>query len=417
MQTTLPHLSQDDPEIFQVAQQELQRQRDGLEMIASENFVSRAVLEAAGTVLTNKYAEGLPHKRYYAGNEFIDVAEDLAIARAKELFGAEHVNVQPHSGSQANAAAYLALMQPGDTMLGMSLDQGGHLTHGSPVNFSGITYTIIPYGITPEGLIDYDQVRQLALEHQPKVILCGASAYPRTIDFAKFRAIADEVGAYLMADIAHIAGLIAAGVHADCIPHCDVVTTTTHKTLRGPRGAMIMCKKNDRIHPDDKKNLAQKIDSAVFPGTKAVAFKEALQPDFKTYQQQVVDNAQALAQSLLDAGMSLVTGGTDNHLILLDVSSVNLSGAEAETALEHVGIHTNKNAIPNDIRKPWDPSGLRIGTPALTTRGFTTDDMHIIGGLIADALKQPNDTATQERIKKTVAELAAAHPLYPELVY
>lgn len=421
-------LAQADPAVFTAMQAELARQRDGLEMIASENFVSPAVLEAASCVLTNKYSEGLPGKRYYAGNHYIDIVEQLAIDRIKQLFGAEHANVQPHSGSSANIASYLALMKPGDTYLGMSLDQGGHLTHGSPVNFSGIVYHPVAYGTTADGHIDYDAVRKLAHEHKPKMILCGASAYPRTIDFAAFRTIADEVGAYLMADVAHIAGLIAAKLHPDPIPHCDVVTTTTHKTLRGPRGAVILCKILDRLDPDGKKNLAQKIDSAVFPGSqggplehiiaaKAVAFGEALQPSFIDYQCRVITNAKTLADELLAGGITLVTGGTDNHLILIDLTCVNLSGKEAESALEAVNIHTNKNAIPNDPRKPWDPSGLRIGTPALTTRGFNQDDMKQIAQLIIKIIRAPHDEVVMTQVRAKVAELTAKYPLYPEFEY
>ncbi|MEK7139290.1 MAG: serine hydroxymethyltransferase [Patescibacteria group bacterium] len=415
-----------DPAIAALINQELGRQRDGLEMIASENFVSPAVLEAMGTVLTNKYSEGLPKKRYYAGNEFIDQVEQLAIDRAKELLRAPHVNVQPHSGAQANAAAYLAILQPGDTILGMRLDHGGHLTHGSPVNFSGKFYHFVAYGVGTDGYIDYDQVAALAREHKPKLILCGASAYPRTIDFARFRAIADEVGAYLMADIAHIAGLVAVGLHPDTWPHCDIVTTTTHKTLRGPRGGLLTSQIADRLHPDDKKNLAQKIDSAVFPGTqggplehiiaaKAVAFGEALKPDFKVYQQQILDNAQALARGLLAEGATLVSGGTDNHLVLVDVNALGLSGKIAESTLEQANIHANKNAIPNDTRSPFDPSGLRLGSPALTTRGFTPADMHLVAQLIMKILKSPADAAVATAVAAEVKSLTAAHPLYPEL--
>jgi len=421
-------LSQADPEIYAAAKNELARQREGLEMIASENFVSPAVLEAMGTVFTNKYSEGLPGHRYYAGNEFVDNCENLAIARAKPLFGAEHVNVQPHSGSQANAESYFALMNLGDTMLGMSLDQGGHLTHGSPVNFSGNFYKVISYGLKADGMIDYDQVLSLAKEYRPKVILCGASAYPRVIDFARFKEIADAVGAYLMADIAHIAGLVAAKIHPDAIPYCDIVTTTTHKTLRGPRGGMIMSKVTDRLRPDDKKNLAQKIDSAVFPGmqggpldhiiaAKAVAFKEALGPSFIEYQKQIVANAKILAETLLANGIDLVTGGTDNHLILVNLVNLNIAGQAASDALEAVNIHANKNAVPNDPRKPWDPSGIRLGTPALTTRGMKEDDMRVIGQTIAKVLKNIGEEKVTEDARGVVKELTERYPLYPELEY
>ncbi len=425
---TFSYLPQNDPEIYQAIKGELARQRDGLEMIASENFVSPAVLEAMGTVLTNKYSEGFPGHRYYAGNKYIDDSEQLAIDRAKKLFGAEHVNVQPHSGSQANAAAYLALVNIGDTILGMSLDQGGHLTHGSPVNFSGLTYNFIAYGLRPDGTIDYDQVRKLALEHKPKIILCGASAYPRIIDFQKFKDIADEVGAYLMSDIAHIAGLVAAKLHPDPMAVCDVVTTTTHKTLRGPRGGMIMSKLNDRLRPDDKKNLAQKIDSAIFPGlqggpldhviaAKAVAFAEALRPDFVDYQKKIILNAKALSDSLLAEGLDLVTGGTDNHLVLVNLVPLGLAGKQAEKALEDVNIHTNKNAVPNDPRKPWDPSGIRLGSPALTTRGLNEADFTLIGRSIAKILKNIDNEEIKNEVRATVVELTNKYPLYPELTY
>jgi len=417
-----------DPEVYAAIKGELARQREGLEMIASENFVSPAVLEAMGTVLTNKYSEGFPGHRYYAGNAYIDQSEQLAIDRAKQLFGAEHANVQPHSGSQANAAAYLAMASIGDTILGMSLDQGGHLTHGSPVNFSGMTYKFIPYGITADGTIDYDQVAKLAAEHKPKIVLCGASAYPRTIDFAKFKTIADSVGAYLMADIAHIAGLVVAKLHPDPLPVCDVVTTTTHKTLRGPRGGMILSKLADRLRPDDKKNLAQRIDSAIFPGlqggpldhviaAKAVAFGEALQPDFVDYQKAILANAKALSDSLLAEGIDLVTGGTDNHLVLVNLVPLNIAGKQAEKALEDVNIHTNKNAVPNDPRKPWDPSGIRLGSPALTTRGLTPADFTIIGQLIAKVLKNVEDETVKNDVRSAVKTMTEQYPLYPELQY
>lgn len=423
-----PHLAAHDPDIAKILGDELERQRQGLEMIASENFVSPAVLEAAGSVLTNKYAEGYPGKRYYGGNHVIDQAESLAIARAKQLFGAEHVNVQPHAGASANLAAYMALLNIGDTILGMNLAHGGHLTHGSPANFSGKYYTIVPYGVRQDThRIDLDEVRSLALEHKPKLILVGASAYPRTIDFAAFRAIADEVGAYLMADIAHIAGFVATKLHPDPVPACDVVTTTTHKTLRGPRGAMILSTTTDRLRPDDKKTLAQRIDSAVFPGmqggplehiiaAKAVAFHEALQPSFTDYQQRVLANAHALAASLQAAGVTLVSGGTDNHLIMIDVSKNGRGGKEIQQALEDVDISVNMNMIPFDSRKPMDPSGIRLGTPALTTRGFTTDDMAALGTVIADIIKSPDDVPARERAKTLVNTLTEAHPLYPELV-
>lgn len=427
----MSNLSNFDPEVADAIEKELNRQRDGLEMIASENFVSRAVLEAAGTVLTNKYSEGYPGRRYYGGNRFIDVTEYLAIERAQKLFGAEHVNVQPHSGSQANMAAYFALLNLGDKILAMSLAAGGHMTHGLPVNFSGKFYQFIPYGVNKDtGYIDMDEVRKLAHEHKPKLILAGASAYPRQIDFAAFRKIADEINAYLMVDMAHVAGLVAAKLHPDPIPHADVVTTTTHKTLRGARGAIIMSKTEDRLknlhHPDTKKNLAGMIDSAVLPGlqggplnhiiaAKAVTFKEALQPDFVDYQKQVIKNAQTLAATLMEHDFKLTSGGTDNHLILIDLSNKKVTGKEAEVLLDEVQIHTNKNMVPFDTRKPTDPSGLRLGTPALTTRGFKESDMKIVGELIAKTLHAPADSKVKEEVKTKVRELTDAHPLYPGL--
>ncbi|OVE74621.1 serine hydroxymethyltransferase [archaeon D22] len=419
-------LEQSDPEVAEIVKKEIQRQEEGAEMIASENFVSKAVLQAMGSVLTNKYSEGYPGKRYYGGNEYVDVTENLAIERAKEIFGAEHANVQPHSGSQANAAAYMALVNPGDTVLGLSLDAGGHLTHGSPVNFSGKFYNIIPYGLGEDDLIDMEEVRRLAIEHKPKMIIAGFSAYPRALDFKKFREIADEVGAYLMADIAHIAGLVAAGVHPSPFPHCDVVTTTTHKTLRGPRSGLILCQKADRLNPDAKRNIARRIDSAVFPGlqggpldhviaAKAVAFKEALQPEFKAYQEQVVKNAKALAAGLIENGIKLVSGGTDNHLVLIDLSPLGIGGKQAENALDEVHIFTNKNTIPNEPRSPFDPSGIRIGTPALTTRGLVEEDMKVIARCIATTLKNTEDDAIKAEIKSEVMAVVKKYPLYPGL--
>jgi len=417
-------LKKQDPQIAEIIKKELQRQRSGAEMIASENFVSRAVLEAAGSVLTNKYSEGYPAKRYYGGNEFIDLSESLAIERAKKLFNAQHANVQPHSGSQANAAAYMALVNPGDTILGFSLTHGGHLTHGHPINFSGKFYHFVSYGVRQDTeTIDYDQVAQVAKENKPKVILAGASAYPRIIDFQKFKEIADAVGAYFMVDMAHIAGLIAAKIHPDPIPLADVVTTTTHKTLRGPRGAIILSQINDRLHPEDKKNLAQKIDSAVFPGlqggplehiiaAKAVAFGEALEPSFVDYQKQIVANAKVLAEILKTGGLRLVSGGTDNHLILADVTPLGLTGQEAETLLEQSLIFVNKNMIPFDSRKPLDPSGIRLGTPALTTRGLKEADIKIIGETIVSVLTKK---LTPEQAKAAVSEVIAKFPLYPDL--
>ena len=418
------HLKSQDPEIYQATRDELKRQQSVLEMIASENIVSPAVLEAAGTVLTNKYSEGYPGKRYYGGNDYIDVSESLAIERAKQLFGAEHVNVQPHAGAQANMEAYFAILELGDTILAMNLAHGGHLTHGSPVNFSGRFYKIIPYGVRKDTeRIDMDEVRALAIEHKPKLILAGFSAYPRQLDFKAFREVAYEVGAYLMADIAHIAGIIAADLHPDPIPYCDIVTTTTHKTLRGPRGAMIMCAREDRLRPNGEKNLAQKIDSAVFPGmqggpldhiiaAKAVAFKEALQPEFKTYQAQVLKNAKALAEKLTEEGLRLVSGGTDNHLLSVDVTPFGIGGKQAEHALDEVGICCNKNMIPFDTRKPMDPSGIRLGTPALTTRGLKEEQMRVVGGLIAKVLKNLGDEGVKKEVSGIVKELAGRFPIY-----
>lgn len=420
-------LSKFDPEIANAIENEINRQRSGLEMIASENIVSRAVLEAMGTPLTNKYSEGYPGKRYYGGNQFIDVSENLAIDRIKKIFGAEHANVQPHSGSQANAAAYLALLSPGDKILAMNLAHGGHLSHGSPVNFSGKFYNVVFYGVNKDtGRIDMDEVREIAFREKPRLILTGASAYSREIDFATFRKIADEVGAYLMADIAHIAGLVAAKIHPDPIPVCDVVTTTTHKTLRGPRGALILSKIADRLRPEDKKNLAQKIDSAVFPGmqggplehiiaAKAVAFLEALQPDFIEYQKQIVKNAKILADTLLAGDLKLVSGGTDNHLILIDLTDTGLSGKQVEDALGAVEIYVNKNMIPYDTRKPTDPSGIRLGTPALTTRGMKEKEMKLVGEMIVKIIKNIDDEKIKKEVRESVRELVTRFPIYPGL--
>ncbi|MFZ5364374.1 MAG: serine hydroxymethyltransferase [Patescibacteria group bacterium] len=420
-------LSKFDPEIANIIEQEINRQRSGLEMIASENIVSRAVLEAMGTPLTNKYSEGYPGKRYYGGNQFVDVAENLAIDRAKKIFGAEHANVQPHSGSQANAAAYLALLNPGDKILAMNLAHGGHLSHGSPINFSGKFYNVVFYGVNKDtGQIDMDEVREIALREKPRLILTGASAYPRKIDFVAFRKIADEVGAYLMADIAHIAGLVAAKIHPDPVPVCDVITTTTHKTLRGPRGALILCKTTDRLRPEDKKNLAQKIDSAVFPGmqggplehiiaAKAVAFLEALRPEFIEYQKQIIKNAKILSETLLANGLKLVSGGTDNHLVLIDLTDAGLSGKQAEDALGEVEIYVNKNMIPFDTKKPTDPSGIRLGTPALATRGMKEEEMKFVGEMIVRIIKNINDENVKKEVRENVRELVARFPIYPGL--
>jgi len=407
-----------DPEIYRAIQLERGRQNDKIELIASENFVSEAVLEALGSVLTNKYAEGLPGRRYYGGCEFVDIAEELAIQRAKELFGADHANVQPHSGAQANQAVFFAALEPGDTVMGMSLSHGGHLTHGSPVNISGKWFNIVPYYVDEETeQIDYDALRKLAKEHKPKMIIAGASAYPRVIDFKAFREICDEVGALLMVDMAHIAGLVAAGLHPSPVPYADFVTTTTHKTLRGPRGGMILCKAEH----------AKAVDKAVFPGiqggplmhviaAKAVALKEALTPEFKEYQKRVVANAKAMAKALADRGYRIVSGGTDNHLLLVDVKQAGLTGKDAEKALDEVGITVNKNTIPFDTESPFVTSGIRIGTPAATTRGMDEAAMEIIAGLIDETLKAARSGALDQEapsIKARVAELCRKYPLYP----
>ncbi|HYR69426.1 MAG TPA: serine hydroxymethyltransferase [Candidatus Dormibacteraeota bacterium] len=406
-----------DPDIADAIRDEIRRQQSTLELIASENFVSAAVLEAMGSPLTNKYAEGYPGRRYYGGCEFVDRAETLAIERAKALFGADHANVQPHAGAQANLAAYLAIMPPGSTLLGMALAHGGHLTHGHKVSYSGIIFKPVQYGLSPEtGLLDYEQVAQLAREHRPQVIVAGASAYPRFFDFARFRAIADEVGAAFVFDMAHVAGLIAAGVHPSPVPHADVVTSTTHKTLRGPRSGLILC----------KSKYAKAIDKSVFPGmqggplmhviaAKAVCFKEAAAPEFKTYAHQVVANAKALAAELMARGYDLVTGGTDNHLLLMDLRRAGLSGAEVEDALHKAGITVNKNAVPNDPRPPAVTSGIRIGTAAVTTRGLGEAEFKVLGGWIDDAVKRRGDDAALAKIRKQVSDLCASYPLYQHL--
>jgi len=408
------NLRETDPDVFRNAEFETKRINDGLELIPSENFPSKAVLQALGSVFNNKYAEGYPGKRYYGGNEFIDKIENLAIERAKRLFSCEPVNVQPYSGSPANIEVYFALMDFGDKLMGMNLAQGGHLTHGHKVNFSGKGYKVVQYGVDPEThLIDYEKVRKLAKEEKPKIIISGATAYPRIIDFRQFAEIAEEVGAYSMADIAHIAGLIAGGVHPSPFPFTDVVTTTTHKTLRGPRGAMIMC----------KEKFAKDIDRAVFPGmqggphehaiaAKAVAFKEAMTPEFKEYAKQIVCNAKTLADSLLGHGFSLVSGGTDNHLILVDLTNKNLTGKEAEDALDKAGITVNKNMVPYDKRSPFDPSGIRLGTPTITTRGMRESEMKHIGDLINKAIENFSNASRLESIKKEVAELCKDFPVY-----
>ncbi len=415
----MENLRKADPKVLEAMNLELNRQRDKIELIASENFVSTPVLEAMGSVLTNKYAEGYPGARYYGGCEYVDVVENIARDRAKELFGAEHVNVQPHSGAQANLAVYLAAIKPGDTVLGMNLAHGGHLTHGNPANASGILYNFVAYGVDENThRIDYDEVRKAAFKHRPRLIVAGASAYPRTIDFEAFAQIADDVGALFMVDMAHIAGLVAAGLHPNPVPHAQFVTTTTHKTLRGPRGGMILT----------RKSWAKEIDKAVFPGTqggplmhiiaaKAVSFGEALQPDFKTYAQQVIKNAQVLAESLMEEGFNIISGGTDNHLMLVDVRSANLTGKVAQHLLDEVGVTCNKNAIPFDPTSPFVTSGIRLGTPAVTTRGMDEGAMKEIAKIIALTLKNPEDAAAHDKARAMVRELNQRFPLYNELAY
>ena len=416
--TDLDFLAETDPAIATIIQQELQRQRDHLELIASENFTSAAVMAAQGSVLTNKYAEGLPGKRYYGGCEFVDHAEAIAIDRGKQLFGAAHANVQPHSGAQANFAVFLSLLEPGDTIMGMDLSHGGHLTHGSPVNVSGKWFKAQHYGVSAETeQLDYDQIRDLALQHRPKLLICGYSAYPRVIEFDKFRAIADEVGAYLLADVAHIAGLIATGHHPSPIPHCDVVTTTTHKTLRGPRGGLILTRDAE---------LGKKLDKAVFPGSqggplehviaaKAVAFGEALKPEFKAYSGQVIENARALAAQLQARGLKTVSGGTDNHLMLMDLRSIGMTGKVADQLVSGINITANKNTVPFDPESPFVTSGLRLGSPAMTTRGMGQAEFTEIGSIIADRLLSPDDAAVTQDCRQRVAQLCSRFPLYPHL--
>jgi len=405
-----------DPVVYNIIAKERARQNDKLELIPSENYVSPAVLEALGSVLTNKYAEGYPGKRYYGGCEFVDEAEETARERAKELFKCDYANVQPHSGSQANMGVYFAVLKPGDTIMGMNLSHGGHLTHGSPVSFSGILYNVVQYGVDPETeLINYDECREIAKRCKPKLIVTGASAYSRDIDFKKFREIADEVGAYLLADIAHPAGLVATGLHSNPVPYCDFVTTTTHKTLRGPRGGMIMC----------KKEYAKEIAKAIFPGiqggplchviaAKAVAFYEDLQPEYKDYCEQIVKNSRRLAETLKKRGYRIVTGGTDTHLFLVDLLDKGITGKEAEEALEKAGITVNKNTIPRETRSPFITSGIRLGTPCMTTRGMKEPEMELVGGYIADVLDDIKDTDRQNEILKKVNELCAKFPVYPE---
>jgi len=410
----MENLARTDPEVAEAIRNETERQGRQLEMIASENFVSEAVLEALGTVLTNKYAEGYPGRRYYGGCEFVDVAESLAIARAKQLFGADHANVQPHSGAQANTAVYMAAVKPGDTILGMNLSHGGHLTHGHPLNFSGKYFSVVAYGVRPEDeRIDYDELKRLVAERQPKLVIVGASAYPRTIDFTAVRAAADAAGAPVMADIAHIAGLVAAGLHPSPVPHCEFVTTTTHKTLRGPRGGMILC----------REAWAKEVDKAVFPGVqggplmhviaaKAVAFKEALAPEWKAYQKQIVANAAALAATLQGEGFRLVSGGTDTHLMLVDVFAKGITGKVAEKALDKAGITANKNTIPFDTNSPMVASGIRLGTPALTTRGMKEAEMAEVGKLVARALHAVENETALADVKRDVLKLCERFPLY-----
>ena len=408
----LSTIQKEDPAVYEAMKLELDRQRGNIELIASENFVSPAVMAAVGSHLTNKYAEGLPGKRYYGGCQYVDIVENLAIERCKQLFGCDHANVQPHSGAQANTAVYFALLTPGDTILGMNLSHGGHLTHGSPVNISGKYFNIVPYGVSEaDERIDYDALEKLALGHKPKMIVAGASAYPRVIDFARLREIADKVGAYLMVDIAHIAGLVAAGLHPSPVPYADVVTTTTHKTLRGPRGGVIMC----------KEQYAKAIDKAVFPGMqggplmhviagKAVAFKEALSDEFKEYQRRVVKNAAAMADEFTKCGVRLVSGGTDNHLMLVDLRDKNMTGKELEKMLDEVNITVNKNTIPFETTSPFVTSGVRIGTPSITSRGFNEEDARLVARLIAKVIAERE--AAFEEVRAAVKELCAKHPLY-----
>jgi glycine hydroxymethyltransferase len=414
----MSYLMQADPEVAEAIRQETRRQAGKLEMIASENFVSEAVLEARGSVMTNKYAEGYPGARYYGGCEFVDIVERLAIERSKQLFGAEHVNVQAHAGVQANMAVYFSVLEPGDTILGMNLSHGGHLSHGSPASFSGRFYRGVFYGVDRKTeTIDFDQVESLAMQHQPKIIVVGASAYPRTIDYAKFRAIADQVGALILADIAHIGGLVAAGLHPSPVPSCEFVTMTTHKTLRGPRGGLIMC----------KQPFAQALDAKIFPGmqggplmhiiaAKAVALKEALTDDFKRYQAQIVKNAQVLAEILMAAGFRLVSGGTDNHLMLVDLTDLGITGKEAQETLDRTGITINKNSIPFDTKGPHVTSGIRIGTPALTTRGMKEAEMRQIGGLISDVLRNIDNEKRLAAVREEVDNLCGRFPLYAERI-
>lgn len=407
----LDQVKKTDPELYNAIQLEMERQQTHIELIASENFTSLAVMEASGSWLTNKYAEGYPSKRYYGGCEYVDLAENLAINRMKELFGADHANVQPHSGSQANMAVYMAMLKPGDKILGMDLSNGGHLTHGSPVNFSGKLYEVVSYDVNDDGYIDYDQLRELAVKEKPKMIVAGASAYPRALDFEKFKSIADEIGAYLFVDMAHIAGLVAAGLHQNPVPYADFVTTTTHKTLRGPRGGAILC----------KEEYKKAINKIIFPGiqggplmhtiaAKAVCFQEALQPEFKAYQQNVINNAKALAEAFIKRGFNLVSGGTDNHLMLVDLRNKGVTGKVAEKLLDSIGVTTNKNTVPNETESPFVTSGLRIGTPAVTSRGFAVEDMEEIADIIDQAIANREGDLSQ--VKARVKKLCDKYPLY-----
>lgn len=417
----MENLKKQDPKILEAINLELGRQRDKIELIASENFVSEAVMEAQGSVLTNKYAEGYPGRRYYGGCEYVDIVEEIAQERVNEIFGSSYANVQPHSGAQANMAVYFTVLEQGDTVLGMNLSHGGHLTHGSPVNFSGVQYNFIEYGVDQEThRIDYDVVRELAVEHKPKMIVAGASAYPREIDFAKFREIADEVGAYLMVDMAHIAGLVAAGLHQNPVPHAHFVTSTTHKTLRGPRGGVIL------TNEEMGEKFGKALNKSIFPGiqggplmhvisAKAVAFGEALQPEFKTYAQNIINNSKRLGEVLQSEGINLVSGGSDNHLLLMDLQSLELTGKVAEKALDHVGITTNKNTIPFDPQSPFVTSGIRLGTAAVTSRGFDEQAMEEVGKLIALTLKNVDNEEVAEQVRTRVADLTAKYPMYPNL--
>jgi len=422
-------ISKTDPEIYGIIKKERNRLSNGIELIPSENVVSKAVLQALGSVFTNKYSEGYPHKRYYGGNEFVDMAEDLAIERAKKLFGAEHVNVQPYSGSPANQAVFFALLNLGDTFMGFDLSAGGHLTHGSPVNFSGKQYNCVAYNVEKGSeLLDYDKIKKQAMTVKPKLILSGLTAYPRKLDFKAFQEICDEAGAYHMSDIAHIAGLCATGVHESPVPLADVVTTTTHKTLRGPRGGMIMCKIEDKFDRNGKKNLAQKIDSAVFPGlqggphdhvnaAKAVAFGEALKPGYRDYCKQIVKNAKALAETLMDKGLELVTGGTDNHLLLVDLRDKNITGKDAESALGRANMTVNKNSVPNDPQSPFITSGFRVGSPAITTRGFKEQETKTITLWMCDILEDMNNEALIKQVKQQALDLCRQFPVYAGQMY